>query len=58
MDAMPLVAALFETRARAEEALAALIGAGIAQDRVEIVGGGAGGDAAYDGLGGGGGGRR
>ena len=43
---MPLVAALFETRARAEEALAGLIGAGIAQDRVEIVGGGAGGDAA------------
>jgi hypothetical protein len=41
-----LIAALFETRARAEEALAALIGTGLASDRLRIIGGGGGGDAA------------
>jgi hypothetical protein len=41
-----LIAALFETRARAEEALAALIGTGLASDRLRIIGGSEGGDAA------------
>jgi hypothetical protein len=41
-----MIAALFESRARAEEALAALIGTGLARDRLHIIGGGEGGDAA------------
>lgn len=41
-----LIAALFETRPQAEEALSALIGAGIASDRIRLIGGD--GDAAAD----------